>query len=190
MSEDQNEVEAGNVKMEDGTIVNFGKRARFLSEEVVNENGFSLRLLVASGKVLTYKYEKAGIGEFLAKIASFGASSKVKAAIASCKTVEEIETCVKSKVEEFNGEVFTTNRAGSSLAKLTIPQMAYAVVNNVDPEDAVKVGQIKDLFKAWTKEELLAFKKRLDVRKVILQLNLDAAQAANDAFAKVEGETS
>lgn len=167
-------IEAPNiVNMEDGSVVNFGTRAKLVSSQNIFENGFELIFSVLSGKVIKYRFtSETPISKLLAEMAAFGAASKAKSATAGAKDVTEIVSIINKKIEEFVNGSFVTRGASAASFVLSLQQEAYADVEGLDKTKPEVVASVKDIFSKMETAERTAFMKRPEVRVAINKLRL------------------
>lgn len=172
------------VKMEDGSIVSFGSRARLVSDQTITPTGFELIFNLISGKILKYSLDAGReVPKLLLEMAAFGAGAKAKASTAGAKDADEIEKIIVAKIAEFTADIFVT-RGAAAPAALTMYQEAYCkayVISNPtenwDCEDASVITKVKSLFADMSKEDKTAMMKSPAIRIQVNQIRLAQAQA-------------
>ena len=168
------------INMQDGNVVNFGSRAKLVSDQTILENGFELVFNVINGVVITYKYvSETPMPALLAEMAAFGAANKAKNATAGAKTPEDIVAIVNAKIAEFDSGVFVTR--GAANLSLSLHQEAYANMEGLDKTKIEDVLKVKEFFEGLDKDARAALNKSAGFRKAIAELRLAQAIAEVEA---------
>jgi len=166
------------VKMEDGSEVNFGKRANLLT----SVDGTIVSFKLFSGKVIAWEVE--GIDEltdFQKTVYIFGLTEKVKSNIASVKDVAELEIAIHRQVASLSSGVFYTRGTSSSAVVLDNLQKAWATVKSgqegfehfIDYAEPTVSREIATLWSEMTRPAKNLIRKNVYV--VVAKAKLDLA---------------
>ena len=166
------------IKMEDGSIVNFGTRAKLVTTVKVEETSFTVVFNLLSSRIITYSYVSSiPLPRILLEMAAFGAASKAKAAASNGSTETEIIEILETKVAEYQEGIFVSRGTTSMSGTLNMTQQAYCVVNGLDPFDPEVVVTTKATFDGMSKEDKAALSKTVPMKVAIGQIRLAQAQA-------------
>lgn len=115
------------VEMEDGSEVNFGKRANLLT----SVDGTTVSFKLFSGKIITWVVEGIDdLTDFQKVVYIFGLTEKVKSNIASVKDVTELEIAIHRQITSLSSGVFYTRGTSSNAVVLDNLQKAWATVKS------------------------------------------------------------
>lgn len=163
------------VKMEDGSSVNFGARAKVLSTQTVTDTSFSLTFNIGNGKQVHYDFK--GDTNLLLEMAAFGAANKVKQACAGLAKFEELEAMITAKVAELSEGIFVSRSGGKVSVALSQLQVAYARVNKIDISTTDGINEVATYFDSLDKEGKAALRKQGRIQIELAKLQLEAKEA-------------
>lgn len=177
------------VKMEDGSEINFGKRAMMLSGTMYREDGkgFEIVFHVFSGKQFRFKVElETPLEQFYLEVLSFGLAQKAKNSCTAAKSADDIEKILQIKLQEYANKDFATRASGETSITLTQEQMAFARWKNMDVDTIETIVNVRAYFAALSKEELQKLRKNPLIQFFKAQIQQEAAIASLSDEEKAE----
>jgi hypothetical protein len=172
------ELEVRIVKMEDGSEVNFGKRANLLT----SFEGTTVSFKLFTGKVITWVVEGIDtLTDFQKTVYVYGLTEKVKSNLAPVKDVSEMEIAIQKQILNLTSGIFFTRGTSSSAIILDNLQKAWAFVKSEqegykhweDLEDATVTREVASAWNELTRPAKNLIRKNVYV--VIQKSKLDLA---------------
>jgi len=115
------------VKMENGSIVDFGKRANLL----IAVDGSVVDFSLSNGKVITWAVQGIeAFTDFQKAVFTYGLVEKIKSNLAKVKELDKLEEGIKEQIANFEAGNFYVRANSSSPVMLDNIQKAYALVKS------------------------------------------------------------
>ena len=115
------------VKMENGSVIDFGKRANLL----IAVDGSVVDFSLSNGKVITWAVKDIEtFTDFQKTVFTYGLVEKIKSNLAKVKEIDKIEEGIKEQIANFEAGNFYVRPNSSSPVMLDNIQKAYAIVKS------------------------------------------------------------
>lgn len=115
------------IKMEDGSVVNFGRRSSLL----IAINGAEVTFNLYNGKVIVWAVKDIeSFTEFQKAVFTYGLTEKLKVNLGKVKELDKLEAGIKEQIANFDAGNFYVRANASSPLLLDNIQKAYALVKS------------------------------------------------------------
>ena len=171
------------ITMEDGSIINFGTRAKLVTTVKVTDTGFTVLFNLISARVISYIYESdVPVPRLLLEMAAFGAASKAKAATSNATDEAGVVDILTTKLAEFQEGIFVSRGSTGITSVLNMTQQAYCEVEGLDSNLAEVITDVKMKFKGMSVQDKAVLSKTVPMRVAMGKIRLAQAQAELEAM--------
>ena len=156
------------VTMEDGRVVEFGKKQKLAKSDTIADNGdVSVRLDFVNGQ--TRLFTVAAASQLFARFAAHGASQKLGDAIAGETDLDDAVLAVDDLIARLTAGEWTVRREAGSMAGTSV------LIRALMEASGKELAEVKAFLENKTQADKLALRKSAKIKPIIERIEAEKA---------------